>query len=119
MKFGWSSSSAAVALFTSACVLTTGIAPAVASDNTLGRALGLAPNHLGPRATQLGDMDGDGRADVFSYRASDAAWLVSYSGTSAWHTINLGTLNPTRTWLADLNGDGKADVFTHRESDNA
>lgn len=64
-------------------------------------------------------MDGDGKADVFSYRASDAAWLVSYSGTSAWHTINLGTLTPTRTWLADLNGDGKADVFTHRERDNA
>lgn len=94
-------------------------APAASSDNTLGRALGLAPNHLGPRATQLGDIDGDGRADVFSYRSTDQAWLVSYSGTSAWNTINHGALVPTRTWLADLNGDGRADVFTHRQEDNA
>jgi hypothetical protein len=95
----------------SAEAATVGTAP--------GRALGLASNVLGPRAAQVADINGDGKADVFAYRAFDLAWLVSYSGTSAWTTVAHGAIDPNRTWLADMNGDGRADLFTHRPSDNA
>jgi hypothetical protein len=97
----------------------TDTAEAATVGTPIGRAVGHAANTLGKSATQVADINGDGRADVFTYRSNDNAYLVSYSGTTAWTTLAHGVLDPERTWLADMNGDGSADVFTHRASDNA
>ena len=99
--------------------LAAATSPSASNEPTTGRALGLAPNHLGPKGTQLGDLTGDGLADVFAYRPSDQAWLVSSAGIGAWRVLAHGALVPSRTWLADLTGDGKDDVFYYRQDDHA
>jgi hypothetical protein len=44
----------------------TSSAGAATVGTTPGRALGVASNVLGQRATQVADFNGDGRADVFA-----------------------------------------------------
>jgi hypothetical protein len=103
----------------SALLLPALSAEAVTVGAVPGRALGNPSNVLGTRAAQVADINGDGKADVFAYRASDLSWRVSYSGTSTWTTVAYGAIDPDRTWLADMNGDGRSDLFTHRATDNA
>ena len=68
-----------------------------------------------------GDLNGDGKTDVFMWRDSDKSWTVNLSTgsgftqqkwTGAW-----GSDGPIFT--GDLNGDGKTDVFMWRASDKS
>jgi hypothetical protein len=68
-----------------------------------------------------GDLNGDGKTDVFMWRDTDKSWTVNLSTgtgfvqhrwTGAW-----GSDGPIRT--GDLNGDGKTDVFMWRDTDKA
>jgi hypothetical protein len=70
---------------------------------------------------RTGDLNGDGKADVFMWRDSDKSWTVNLSygsgftmqrWTGAW-----GSDGPIR--VGDLNADGKTDVFMWRGSDKS
>jgi hypothetical protein len=69
----------------------------------------------------VGDLNGDGKTDVFMWRASDKSWTVNLSTgngftmqrwTGAW-----GSDGPI--FVGDLNGDKKSDVFMWRASDTS
>jgi hypothetical protein len=66
---------------------------------------------IGGSATMVGDLNGDGKADVFS-KHPDHSWWVSYGATTAWQVVNNGSFDPGSAWLADMNGDGADDLFT-------
>jgi len=68
-----------------------------------------------------GDLNGDGKTDVFMWRDADKSWTVNLSTgtgfdmqrwTGAW-----GSDGPIFT--GDLNGDGKTDVFMWRGADKS
>ena len=68
-----------------------------------------------------GDLNGDGKTDVFMWRDADKSWTINLSTgsgfavdrwTGAW-----GSDGPIFT--GDLNGDGKTDVFMWRDSDKS
>jgi hypothetical protein len=68
-----------------------------------------------------GDVNGDGKTDVFMWRASDKSWTINLStGTGfapqRW-VGGWGSDGPIFT--GDLNGDGKTDVFMWRNSDKS
>jgi hypothetical protein len=58
----------------------------------------------------FGDLNGDGKADVFT--TWGGKWHVSFSGTGNWQVINTSSVEVSDILLGDFNGDGKADVFT-------
>jgi len=61
---------------------------------------------------QLGDFNGDGRADVF--RATGKRWDISYStpsGLSAWIRVKKSQTKRSGLRFGDVNGDGKDDVI--------
>ena len=60
----------------------------------------------------VGDFNGDGRADVF--QATGAVWAYSPSGRREWHVLNYSGLRLDRLALGDFNGDGKTDVFSRQ-----
>lgn len=64
---------------------------------------------LANKQIALGDMDGDGRADVFHTNGS--GWYVSYNGTGGWVQLNSSAATLHDIALPDLDGDGRADVF--------
>jgi FG-GAP-like repeat/IPT/TIG domain/Secretion system C-terminal sorting domain/FG-GAP repeat len=70
----------------------------------------------GPRSVSIGDMDGDGKADLavanFASGTISALRNTSTAGTIGFATkIDFGTnLGPTFVSIGDLNGDGKADL---------
>ena len=53
---------------------------------------------------------GDGIDDVFY--ADGSRWLVSYSGTSSWQTLNWSSATVDDIVVGDFDGNGEADVFT-------
>jgi hypothetical protein len=66
-----------------------------------------------------GDLNGDGKTDVFMWRASDKVWTVNLStGTGFTQQIWRGAWGSDGPiFTGDLNGDGKTDVFMWRASD--
>lgn len=73
----------------------------------------------GPNYT--GDLNGDGKTDVFMWRDSNKDWTVNLS-SGAGFTMNVwtgawGSDGPT--FVADLNGDRRTDVFMWRDSDKS
>jgi alpha-tubulin suppressor-like RCC1 family protein len=61
----------------------------------------------------VGDLDGDGRADLVWRRASDGAtyaWLVSATGFSGFVDLGVVPTSFALVGLADLDGDGDADL---------
>lgn len=37
---------------------------------------------------KIGDLDGDGKGDIFWADAASGTWLVSYGGTGGWVVLN-------------------------------
>jgi len=65
-----------------------------------------------------GDLNGDGKTDVFMWRAASNSWTVNLSNGNGftqqeWKGM-WGSDGPIFT--GDLNGDGKTDVFMWRNS---
>jgi hypothetical protein len=77
-------------------------------------SFGLATNYdasYGPRSADVGDFNGDGRADVVSATALGiAVRLNNGNGTLAGEVLYPLDQNPLTTVVGDLNGDGKLDV---------
>src|SRR5262249_42292073 len=63
--------------------LSTGSSFNISYWGQLGTASGTA---LGWQEHLVGDFDGDGRADIASYRATDGTWWVSQSNGAAFGT---------------------------------
>jgi len=65
-----------------------------------------------------GDLNGDGKTDVFMWRNSSHTWTVNLSTGTGFQQLEWtgawGSDGPIET--GDLNGDGKIDVFTWRNS---
>jgi RHS repeat-associated protein len=66
----------------------------------------------GAMSVKLGDISGDGKADIVSNGLSGAvhAYLSNGDGTFSSKYTTTGVNNTTSIFLADLNGDGKADL---------
>ncbi|SFJ59392.1 Repeat domain-containing protein [Cellulomonas sp. KH9] len=61
---------------------------------------------------KIGDLDGDGKGDIFWSNSADGNWRVSYEGRRAWKVVNnAGAFGTESFQLADMNGDGADDVF--------
>jgi murein DD-endopeptidase MepM/ murein hydrolase activator NlpD len=71
-----------------------------------------APCPYGTRATMLGDVNGDGKADLVTVNEGNTyVWLSNGTGFSAPLLWAGAAFYGTRaTLLADMNGDGKADL---------
>jgi hypothetical protein len=59
-----------------------------------------------------GDLDGDGREDLFL--ANGTGWWYSSAGRTEWRFLRPSTLRLSQLRFGDFNGDGRADVFTQR-----
>jgi FG-GAP-like repeat len=82
---------------------------------------GVLPPDLGWQVRGMGDLDGDGRADVFGYNSltgATGAWLLNGVGVAA--AVSYGWVAPDSGWqvrgVGDLDGDGRADVFGYNTS---
>ena len=68
-----------------------------------------------------GDLNGDGKTDVFMWRDADKSWTINLSSGSGFNadrwTGAWGSDGPIFT--GDLNGDGKTDVFMWRDADKS
>lgn len=69
-----------------------------------GSAAGTAASEL-----LVGDMDGDGRDDVFGTTGSSWRWANPDGGT--WSTLATSSVDIDQLHLGDLDGDGIDDVF--------
>jgi hypothetical protein len=69
-----------------------------------------------PSLLQMGDFDGDGRADPTVYRGSTGVWYTSRTSagqmSTAWGAPALGDVPVA----ADYDGDGKSDVAVYRST---
>jgi hypothetical protein len=68
-----------------------------------------------------GDLNGDGKTDIFMWRGASNTWSVNLSTgrefeRQVW-TGTLGSDGPIST--GDLNGDGKTDVFMWHKAENS
>ncbi len=61
------------------------------------------------------DFDGDGRADVSVFRASEGRWYILQSGDLTMRQVNFAIAGDVPT-PADFDGDGKTDVAIYRPS---
>lgn len=57
----------------------------------------------------VGDMNGDGKADVFG--SDGKAWRYANPDGGSWSSLATSGMAPSSLALADLDGDGKDDVF--------
>src|ERR1700755_1450921 len=65
----------------------------------------------GPIST--GDLNGDGKTDIFMWRKSSQSWTVNLSTGSGFSAKEWRGMPATDgpIFTGDLNGDGKTDVF--------
>jgi hypothetical protein len=63
---------------------------------------------------QIGDLNGDGKADLIGRVMQDGTWWGGLSNGTSLKTSLFDMWNPNVTWddvhIGDLNGDGKADI---------
>ena len=75
----------------------------------------------GAYSVALGDMNGDGKADlaVANFGSNNVSVLLNNGDGSFGAAANFVTgMTPTAVAVADLNGDGKADLAVTNENDN-
>ena len=81
----------------------------------VGRGLDDMPGTV----NNLGDFDGDGRADPVAYNADDNGaifWFILQSETNIVRTVIWGDISTDIFVPADYDGDGKLDVAVYRRS---
>lgn len=78
----------------------------------------------GAAAVAVGDLNGDGRTDVYSTASSEAAARVAWyrnpggDSTTPWTKFTIGNFsNATRMAVGDLNKDGRNDVAVTNPND--
>ena len=87
----------------------------VTASIEVGRGLDDMPGTV----NNLGDFDGDGRADPVAYNADDNGviyWFILQSETKTIRTVTWGQISTDRFVPADYDGDGKLDVAVYRRS---
>ncbi len=74
--------------------------------------------HISPNVTldKIGDMTGDGKADLFAYNPNTFVATIQTYGTNTTQSIQFGTAGDKYV-AADFDGDGKGDLTVFRESD--
>jgi hypothetical protein len=88
----------------------------VTASIQVGRGLDDLPGVV----NNLGDFDGDGRADPVAYNADDNGviyWFILQSETNTIRTVIWGQISTDRFVPADYDGDGKLDVAVYRRSE--
>jgi hypothetical protein len=86
------------------------------ASTQVGRGLDDLPGVV----NNLGDFDGDGRADPVAYNADDNGviyWFILQSETNTIRTLIWGNVSTDRFVPADYDGDGKLDVAVYRRSE--
>jgi hypothetical protein len=75
----------------------------------------------GPYAASIGDLNGDGKADIVTANyLGNTLSVLKGDGTGAFTalaTLNVGK-NPTSVAIADVNGDGKSDILASNSTDS-
>ncbi len=95
---------------------------AAAQRVSFSSANGTYPVGTGPTAVALGDLDGDGHADLAVANGDDDTVSVLL-GTGAGEFIDTGVVHtvgqsPFAIAIADVNGDGKADILTADDNED-
>jgi hypothetical protein len=81
--------------------------------------VGMGLDDLPGIVNNMGDFDGDGRADLVAYNADDNGviyWWILQSETNTVRTVIWGQISTDRFVPADYDGDGKLDVAVYRRS---
>jgi len=86
-----------------------------------GESYAVAHNYLagvGTGSLALGDLDGNGKADLAAANLRDVAALFNTGGGVLGPAVNFSTGTfPTSIALGDLNGDGKRDIVVANRGD--
>lgn len=94
------------------------------SGSSISSWKSVLPGMSAPDDMAVGDMGGDGKADILTAEAEGSGsfryMLGTSSGTSiaSWKQIMSGMSNPTDMELGDVTGDGNADVVTEESQGN-